>query len=117
MVEELISLHSMHVGFVPSVYCSTATTVRVHSFQLDQNAHKKFPRDLKTVLNNTHLCTSVHNNTLSVAHLQIQTFSHSLEQKKKKMGTVKYVMANIATIPIWKHQQLQKDIVNFDVLE
>lgn len=83
MVEELISLYSMHVGFIPSVYCSTATTVRVHSFQLDQNAHKKFPRDLKTVLNNTHLCTSVHNNTLSVAHLQIQTFSHSLEQKTK----------------------------------
>lgn len=83
MVEELISLYSMHVGFIPSVYCITTTTVRVHSFQLDQNAHKKF-RDLKTVLNNTHLCTSVHNNTVSVAHLQIQTFYHSLEQKKKK---------------------------------
>lgn len=114
MVEELISLYSMHVGFIPSVYCITTTTVRVHSFQLDQNAHKKF-RDLKTVLNNTHLCTSVHNNTVSVAHLQIQTFYHSLEQKKT--GTVKYVMAHIATIPIWKHQQLQKDIVSFDALE
>lgn len=85
MVEELVSLYSTHLVFVPSVYCSTATTVRVHSFfQLDLNAHKKFLRDIKTVLNNTHPCTSVHNNTLSVAHLQIQPFSDSLEQKKKK---------------------------------